>query len=123
MTKNRNISYLLNSQPKGEMREIARRAEELGKEIDSAWRTRVRNRLKDNPTKGKCSPDDIIDYKAIESIFAYYLMKDYREVIWGIKCYGEFEFFHDMAIYLYFRYNSQQLKLQTYEFFIDLYYN
>jgi len=124
MTRGRRISDLI-GQPKEELREIAKRAKELGEEMDNAWRDRVASRVQlEKPKNGvRYEIDDIYDHPAIESIYCYYLLQNYREVFLGIKLYGDFEFFRDMAIYLRHRYNNETLKQKTYEFFIDLYYN
>jgi len=124
MKQPRRISDLINGQPKAELQEIAKKAKELGEDVDRQWTRRVSDKVKqDKPKNGlRYEVDDIIDYHALEHIFAHYLLKNYSEVIVGIHQYGEFEFFKDLAIYLKYRYTNKMLMIKTYEFFVDLYY-
>ena len=124
MKQPRRISDLINGQPKSELQEIARKAKELGEDVDKQWTRRVSDRVKQGKPKNglRYEIDDIIDYHTLEHIFSHYLLKNYSEVVIGIHQYGEFEFFKDLAIYLKYRYTNKMLMIKTYEFFIDLYY-
>jgi len=124
MKQPRRISDLINGQPKAELQEIAKKAKELGEDVDRQWTRRVSDKVKqDKPKNGlRYEVDDIIDYYVLEHIFAHYPLKNYSEIIVGIHQYGEFEFFKDLAIYLKYRYTNKMLMIKTYEFFIDLYY-
>ena len=64
----------------------------------------------------------ILDYTHLNAIYEDYLIGRFLYVFYGIRKYGEFDFFRDLAIYLRGRYTNKKHMKSTYNNIIEIYY-
>ena len=123
MTKGKKISDLI--VPKSELQRMNELAEEARHSGDE-WKEKTLEKLaKDKPItiNNPMQLRNIKDIVLMEETYYHYLHADMSNLCRNIELYGDFQFFHDLVIYLAYGYRVKRSRKQAYNEIVEIYLN
>ena len=104
------------------MNELAEEARHSGNE----WKAKTLEKLaKDKPItiNNPMQLRNIKDIVLMEETYYHYLHGDMDNLCRNIELYGDFQFFHDLVIYLAYGYRVKRSRKQAYNEIVEIYFN
>lgn len=123
MSKGKKISDLI--VPKSEMQIMSELAEDT-RHWGDEWKDMVNKKMATAQSvtiKSPLSLKNIKDPILMEETYYHYLHSDMDSLCRNIDLYGDFQFFHDLTIYLAYGYRVKRYRKQAYEEIVNIYLN